>query len=142
MREGSDLTSTFLSVHYTPMPVRRRNKPAWEGWFFAYQLTPDSIRLWWLRCIPLGRILLSNVSFLRQRSQTELTQLVRDTLTRPARSWYWPHPLRMGRPGFDHAPYVLGTASGSRIYLKLRHGFHYRLREAIGRAREKARAHP
>lgn len=136
------MTVTLRAVHYILMPVRRRNKPAWEGWIFAYQLTSGSLKLWCLRCIPLGRIRLSEVSFLRQRSQEELSRLARDAVTRPARSWYWPHPFRMGRAGFDHAPYVLGTTGGTRIYLRLKHGFHYRLREAIGRAREKRDANP
>ena len=118
------------------MPVRRRNKPAWEGWFFAYELTPGWLRLWWFRCIPLGWVRLSEVSFLRQRGGRDLSRLVEDAVSAPGRSWYWPHPFWMGREGFDHAPYVMETYRGTRIYLRLTHGFHYRMREAISHARE------
>lgn len=108
---------------------------AWEGWFFAYGLTSRALVLCLFRLIPIARVPLAEVAYLRQRSSRELRRLVRDLFRHPGRSWYWPHPLIMGRPGFDHAPYVLATRRGARIYIRVNHGFHYRLREAINRAR-------
>lgn len=117
------------------MPVRRRSRSVWEGWVFAHGLTEDRLLLRLFRLFPLARVRLAEVEFLRQRSARDLSRLAGDTLRRPARSWYWPHPLFMGREGFDHAPYVLGTRGGTRVFVRLRHGFHYRLREAIHHAR-------
>lgn len=118
-----------------PFVKKRRTSESWEGWFFSYGLLSDRLALRLFRLFPLASVELSKVANLRQRSKRDITRLANDALRFPHRCWYWPHPLFMGRPGFDHAPYVITTTRGTHIYLRLKHGFHYRLRTAINDAR-------
>lgn len=106
----------------------------YDGLVFAYALSRDWLTLKLFRLIPLARVRLAKVIYIRQRVWSDVSELAGDAVKRPFRSWYWPHPIYFGGVG-RHAAYVIGTEDGTRIYVRLRTGFHYRLRDAVGRAR-------
>ena len=62
-------------------------------------------------------------------------------MRRPFRSFYWPHPILVPDRGIT-TPYVIRTRRGRRIYVRLGLGYHYRLREAVGRARAETAHEP
>ncbi len=105
-----------------------------DGFIWCYELSSDHLALKLFQCLPLGRIRLSNVVYVRQRSAGDLAAWWRDFFLKPFRSWYWPHPVMSHKVGHS-TPYIIRTRSGNRIYVRLRGGFHYRLRDAIGKAR-------
>jgi hypothetical protein len=119
------------------MSPRKRRDAEYEGIVFAYELTRTHLRLRLFRRLTLGRVPLSSVLYVRQRGAEDLRRLLRDMFAEPFRSWYWPHPL-MSRDGARSTPYVLRTERGARVYLRLRPGYHYRLRAAVGEARAPA----
>ncbi len=108
-----------------------------DGFVWCYELSSDRLRLRLFRLFTLGRISLRNVVYVRQRGADDLAQLVRDMFLKPFRSWYWPHPAMSYRSGHS-TPYVIRTQGGTRIFVRLRSGFHYRLRAAIGDAKAAA----
>ena len=116
------------------MPPTRHRGVEYDGLLFAYALSREWLALKLFRVIPLARVRLARVVYIRQRVWSDLGELVGHAVKRPFRSWYWPHPFFLGGAG-RHAPYVIGTEQGTRIYIRLRTGFHYRLRDAVGRAR-------
>jgi hypothetical protein len=108
-----------------------------DGFVWCYELTHDCLRLKLFRCIPVGRIRLRDVIYIRQRSAGDLAEWWRDFFFKPFRSWYWPHPLMSYSAGSSTA-YIIRTRNGRngcRIYVRLRGGFHYQLRAAMGHAR-------
>ena len=105
-----------------------------DGVFFSYVISEHHFGLRLLRCLPLGRIRLRDIQYIRQRGSSDLGDLFADMLFHPFRSWYWPHPLFMGGM-HDSAAYVIRTSRGTRVYARLNTRFHYRLRAALGRAR-------
>ncbi len=107
----------------------------WQGFTLAYGLAPDRLVLALFRLIPLAWVRYSDIAFIRQRTADDLREAVF-----PGRSWYWPHGWIAGRPGFDHAPYVIRTRRRRQVILRLRHSFHYLLRERMGEARAAAHA--
>jgi hypothetical protein len=115
------------------MTARRRRADV-EGWLWAIVRDDRSLRLRLFRWITVARVRLDDVRALRQRGQRDLAALARDIVRRPFRCGYWPHGW-MARGGHRSTAYVLHTRRGGRIYLRLRPGFHYRLRAAVGAAR-------
>lgn len=116
-----------------PSSSERRFKTVWEGFVFAHSLTQHTLTLRLFRLIPIARVRLDRIVYIRQRSGEDLRDLIR-----LGRCWYWPHPLFMGRPEFDHAPYVIRLVNGSRVFVRMRHSFHYMMREGVGRAKAEA----
>lgn len=109
---------------------RRVFRTVWEGFIFAHSLTLHALTLRLFRLIPIARVRLDRIVYIRQRSGADLRDLLR-----LGRCWYWPHPLFMGRAGFDHAPYVIRLSNGGRVFVRMRHSFHYMMREGVGRAK-------
>ena len=106
-----------------------------QGFLFALVLGEEFLTLKLLRLLPLARVRLSDIVYIRQRSGRDLAAMAGDAILRPFRNWYWPHPLFMGRGDFDHAPYVIRTRGGVSVFVRLRHSFHWKLRDAVGNAR-------
>jgi hypothetical protein len=109
-----------------------------EGFFFALTLDRKRLGLRLLGILPVASIRLRRIRYIRQRGGGELFQLFRDSLRHPLRSWYWPRP-GLARGVHHSAPFMVCMQSGRRIYLRLRPGFHHRLRSAVGEARALAR---
>lgn len=111
----------------------RRPRVSWEGFVFAHVLSNRALSLRLFRLLPVGYIRLDRVAYVRRRSPRDLRNLFL-----PGRCYYWPHPLFMGRAEFDHAPYMIRMVNGAQVFVRMRHGFHYRLRDAIGRVKADA----
>lgn len=105
-----------------------------DGYVWCYELTSERLRLKLFRTIPLGSISLRKVVYIRQRSSDDMARLFKDVVLKPFRTWYWPHPAVSRHPGHS-TPYVIRTRGGTRVFVRLRGAFHYRLRAAIGAAR-------
>ncbi len=111
----------------------RSPRAEWQGVVFAYGLTRHHLVLALFRLLPLAWVRYEHIVYIRQRSGSDVRSIFV-----PGRAWYWPHAWFLGRPDFDHAPYVIRTRSGREIFVRLRHGFHYALRDRVGRARAAA----
>lgn len=111
----------------------RRRRTVWQGFVWAYGLKADRLLLAFCRLVPLAWVKYSNVVYLRRRGANEFWSAFGQF-----KSWYWPHAWFLGRAEYDHSAYVLGTRAGRRIFVRMRHDFHYLLRERIGEALAKA----
>lgn len=112
-----------------PSANRRR-----EGYFFTYQLTPTHFGLNFMRVVPLARIRLDQIQYIRTRSGERLAGLLSELLAHPFKCRYWPHPMMKTAP-WQSTPFVIRLYSGRRIFVRFRAGFHYNLRAALGEAR-------
>jgi hypothetical protein len=72
--------------------------------------------------------------YIRQRSGSDLKDFFLDLFLRPFKSWYWPHTL-VRNGGLRSSPYIIRTSKNRNIYVRLKVGYHYRLRAAMGEAR-------
>ena len=86
----------------------------YDGLVFAYALSRDWLTLKLFRLIPLARVRLAKVIYIRQRVWSDVSELAGDAVKRPFRSWYWPHPIYFGGVG-RHAAYVIGTEDGTQL---------------------------
>ena len=116
------------------MSATRKRAVERDGFVWCYELSADYLRLKLFRLITLGRISLGHIVYIRQRGGSDVAALLRDMLFRPFRTWYWPHPAMSYNAGFS-MPYVIRTSHGIKVYVRLRSGYHYRLRDAMGNAR-------
>lgn len=109
-----------------------------DGFVWCYELTNDHLRLKLFRILTLGRISLRQVAYIRQRGADDLSGFLLDMFLKPFRAWYWPHPAMSYRSAHS-TPYVIRTQGGTRVFVRLRGGFHYWLRAAMGNAKAAAR---
>lgn len=116
----------------TPRSIPRREV---EGFVFAYVIQRGTFRLKFLRLLPLARIRLNEIRYIRARSSNGVGGLISEWLSRGGRCVYWPHS-QFFRSSDHNFAYVIGMQSGVRIFVRLGTGFHYKLRAAMGRARE------
>lgn len=100
---------------------------------FAYGLTRHRLVLALFRLLPVAWVHYEDIVYIRQRGAADFRSIFV-----PGRASYWPHAWFLGRADFDHAPYVIRTRSGREIFVRLRHGFHYVLRDRVGQARAAA----
>ncbi|MBU0678680.1 MAG: hypothetical protein KJ626_11245 [Verrucomicrobia bacterium] len=103
---------------------------AYQGFIFAYELTANHLSLKLLRLIRLGRIDLSKVAFMRSASAKEAITARFSLFARR-----WPS----GQTGLAPA-YLIETQNGKQVVVRLKPGFHYRVRSVIGRHLEEQRA--
>ncbi|MCX7818927.1 MAG: hypothetical protein N2652_06960 [Kiritimatiellae bacterium] len=118
-----------------PRARTERRQVEWQGIVFAYGLTRHRLILALFRLLPVAWVRYEHIVYIRQRSVDDLKSALV-----PGRGWYWPHAWFLGRADFDHAPYVIRTRAGRQIFVRLRHGFHYLLRDRVGEARAAAQA--
>lgn len=121
----------------TPRPIPRRET---EGFVFAYVIQRGTFQLKLFRFLPLARIRLDEVRYIRARSSNGVGGLLSELFSRGGRCVYWPHS-QFFRSSDHNFAYVIGMQSGIRVFVRLGTGFHYKLRAAMGRARE-AKAFP
>lgn len=107
---------------------------AHDGFVFAYEISDTHFSLKLFRLIPLGRVRLDDMRYIRQRSSSDLQDFFSDLLLRPFKSWYWPHTL-IQNGGLRSTPYIIRTRKNRNIFVRLKVGYHYRLRAAMGEAR-------
>ena len=130
-----DIDKRGLSL---PSFSQRRNqrRANWkrDGFFFTYQITPTHFGLNFMRVVPLARVRLDQIQYIRTRSGERLAGLLSELLAHPFKCRYWPHPMMKTAP-WQSTPFVVRLYSGRRIFIRLRAGFHYQLRAAVGEAR-------
>ncbi len=97
---------------------------------YSYELQGDYLVPRFLGCIPAGRVHLGAVNYLRlaTRSETPLLYFILN----------WQSMLLAGRRA-SCPVYVIQTRAGRRLFLKLKGGDHFRLRQAIARHSDKRR---
>gem|GEM_PF-1763629 len=104
-----------------------------QGRLFRVRLGKQKLTLWLLGFVPVGWIRLDAIEGIQQRGMTEfwLPNLKRVFL--PWRYWYWPTSpgVRPPRSG----TFQIRTHHGTRIWVRLRSGLHYQIREAVHRSR-------
>lgn len=105
-----------------------------DGWIWCYELTSERLNLRLFRLFPIASIALRRMVYIRQRAAGDIADLLLDAIKKPFKSWYWPHPAMSYHRGHS-TPYIIRTERGTRVYVRLRGGFHYRLRAAMGAAR-------
>lgn len=105
-----------------------------EGFVFAYVIRRDWFQLTLFRLIPLVRIRLRDIRYIRARSGDSFIGLISEVVSARGRCVYWPHPFFILSSTHNFA-YVIGLESGKRVFVRLGTGFHYKLRAAMGRAR-------
>ena len=137
--QSRDQTKLEFRVSLRDRWKRQSRNRRREGFFFTYQLTPTHFGLNLFRIIPLDRVRLDQVQYIRTRSGERLAGLLSELLAHPFKCHYWPHPMMNTAP-WQSTPFVIRLYTGRRVFVRLRPGFHYMLRAAVGEAR--ARGEP
>jgi hypothetical protein len=103
-----------------------------QGLLFRIRLGSRWMTLWFLGVIPLGFIHLPSVILIQKADPDDY---FRGGFLRWILLWrYWFWPSSPGRqPHAGH--YLIMTRDGIHIWMRLRSGLHYQLREAVHRAK-------
>ena len=100
-----------------------------QGFFFRVRLGKETLSLWFLGVIPLGVVRLKHVVSISQTFRSEFWSGGAHRIFCPWRYWVWPGTPP--GPQAKHSIFLLETRGGTRIWLRLRAGLHYQLREAV-----------
>ncbi|MFC1467717.1 hypothetical protein ACFLQY_03385 [Verrucomicrobiota bacterium] len=101
----------------------KKTNSQFQGLIFAYELTPQDIKLRFLRLIPLSRIKLKDVKYMRLSARRECLDF--------GLNFIWPSFLRNDRG--QNPVYVITTRrGGKKFFLRMGGSFHYKVRSAIG----------
>jgi hypothetical protein len=103
----------------------------YQGLFFAYELTAKRLSFKLFRLIPLVWVDLKDVDCMRVSSHEQLIHKCFRNILRLFKYEYWPSFVAGQRHGLS-ALYVIKTDNSRYIYIRIKPGFHYRLRSAIG----------
>jgi len=102
-----------------------------QGFFLAFRLSDKRLTLKLFRLIPLSWVRLEDVTYLRVSDMEEYLT----SWKKGVRAEFWPAVIT----GYNRrmAPVYMLNVQGKhrrrKIYLRLKSGFHYRLRTTIGR---------
>ena len=108
--------------------------PAHQGYLFSYTLTPTRLWLKLFRLIPLASVNLSRVQAMRRAGAGDYWGGKARGLTRLWRNWYWPYPIDM-LGSVSSVMFLLEIETGTRVFVRLAPGIHYKMRDAINNAR-------
>lgn len=109
----------------------KQKKDRFQGFVFAYELTPEHIVLRFLRVIPLAKIKITEIDHMRLSAGREYLDI--------GLNFYWPSLLNNNRG--QNPLYVIVTRGGRKKYfLRLGGKFHYQVRSAIGQCKQQASA--
>jgi hypothetical protein len=104
-----------------------------QGKIFRIRLGDRWLTLWLLGILPVGWVRLDRIDGIEQR---EIREFWRPGIKRLFQAWrYWLWPSSPGRVMPRPGTFVVRTASGAQIWMRLRSGLHYQLREAVHRNR-------
>jgi len=105
-----------------------------QGFVFHVVLGRKWLGLWFLGVVPVAGVRLGRIRNIRGTAHHEYWDGGWERWARPWRYWSWP-----GSPGnprdVPQGHYVIETDAGTHIWLRLRSGLHYKLREAVHRQR-------
>jgi hypothetical protein len=107
--------------------LTKRSSSGMEGRIFAYELTPDRLRLLLFRRLPIAWIRIEEIHYLRQATLSEYFSRCLSVFD----CHLWPTFVSR-EPGVPLQLFLIRTHSGRRIYLRMRSSFHYRLRSELG----------
>lgn len=105
-----------------------------QGWLFSYTLTTNRLWLRFLRLVPLGSVKLSNVRSMRRANSSEYWDGGLLRFLAFWKTWHWPYPLSM-LGSSTSVVFLLETVHGTRVFVRLAPGIHYRLRAGINEAK-------
>lgn len=113
--------------------MRVEMKAGRQGRLFRVRLSEHRLTLWLCGFIPVGWVNLKSIEGIQQRGMTEFWSPHPKRIVFPWRYWFWPTSpgVRPPRSG----TFQIRTHHGTRIWVKLRSGLHYQLREAVHRSR-------
>ena len=108
-------------------------KRSYQGFIFRVRLSRRWLSLWFLGLFPLGAVRLSKISTISQGTRGEYWQGGFHRFFCPWRYWVWPGKPRTRelKPGL----FILETETGTKIWVMLRSGLHYQLRDGVHRNR-------
>ncbi len=107
----------------------------YQGFFLAFHLTPEFLKLEFCRLIPLGRVPLRDIKSMRVSSLGEMLPRRWKHLHHLWLNDYWP-ALVVGYKKRMSALYLIETHRGRRVFARLKSRLHYNLRLAIGANQE------
>ncbi len=109
-----------------------------QGIFLSTVLSDEWLMLKILRIIPISWVRVSDIEYLRISSFREHVSSLRHGIN----SQYWPSYIRGYRR--KTAPVYMLQVKGDerRIFIRVKSGFHYRLRTAINREKENENINP
>ena len=103
-----------------------------QGILFRIRLSERRLSLWLLGVVPLGVVPLESVKYIQQRDMAEFWKPGVRRVFFPWRYWFW--PSSPGRPpGPKPGLFLIRTRRGTLIWVRLRSGLHYQLREWVHR---------
>lgn len=103
-----------------------------QGILFRIRLGSCWLSLWFLGVLPLGLIRLSSITHIQN---AERGDFFRGGVRRWLMPWgYWLWPASPGNQPHVGV-YLLVTRRGSHVWMRLRSGLHYQLREFVHRAK-------
>lgn len=110
-----------------------KNKKGRQGRLFRVRLGKRWLSLWLMGVFPLGFVRLAKVNAISQSTRSDFWQCGWRRVFLPWRYWFWPgvRGARHPRPSL----FLLETEKGTRVWMYLRAGLHYQLREAVHRNR-------
>lgn len=110
-----------------------KKKRGRQGILFRVRLGRRTLSLWFLGLIPLGVIRLNQVCAISQTCRRDFWRWSWRRLLMPWRFWFWPCVRCVQHP--RPALFLVETESGASVWMYLRAGLHYQLREAVHRNR-------
>lgn len=105
-----------------------------QGFLFSYTLTSNRLWLRFLRLVPLGCVKLSNIRSMRRANSSEFWDGGFLRFLAFWKTWHWPYPLSM-LGSSTSVVFLLETVHGTRVFVRLAPGIHYRLRDGINEAK-------
>lgn len=111
-----------------------------QGVLFRLRLGKSRLSLWFLGVLPLGWIRLASVVSITQSFRGDVWAGGFRRWLRPWRYWVWPGAPRGGRS--KGSVFVIETRGGTKVWVCLRPGLHYLLRETVHEAVMRKRRNP
>lgn len=108
-----------------------------QGLIWRMRLDKEGLTLWCFGILPLGRVRLDRVVSLNKGSRRDFYRWGWHRGFCWWRYWNWPGCRRYKGQRCD--TFVIALESGTRIWLAMRPGFHYQIREKIHLARQPQR---
>ncbi len=115
-----------------------KENSSYQGFLFAYELSASCLSLKFMRFITLHRIWLEDVKTMHAAHTGEMLPNRLKSLHRILYNRIWP---AFGYNTIEAPRYVIEMKNQTRVFLRMKSGFHYKVRTAIGRLTFLAKEH-